>query len=139
MMDAMERSASIDTDSLAILVDRFYAKVRADAALGPIFNAAVHDWDEHKRTLVSFWSSVALGTQSYRGSPMSVHRAQPIRGEHFDRWLALWRETVPEVFDEAPAARMIEYAERIGSSLRMGLGLSERRGARPLGIPIVNG
>jgi hemoglobin len=136
-MGAMERSASIDERSLATLVDRFYDKVRADPALGPIFNAAVHDWDEHKRTLVSFWSSVALGTQSYRGSPMSAHRAQPIRGEHFDRWLELWRETVREQFEEAPATRMIGYAERIGSSLRMGLGWSERRGSRPLGILIV--
>jgi len=138
-MDAMERYASIDESSLAVLVDCFYDQVRIDPALGPIFNTAVHDWDEHKRTLVSFWSSVALGTQSYRGSPMSVHRQQPIRGEHFDRWLELWRAAVRELFEEAPAARMIGYAERIGSSLRMGLGLSERRGARPLGIPIVNG
>ncbi|MGO4703724.1 group III truncated hemoglobin [Dyella sp. 2RAB6] len=134
----MERSASIDESSLALLVERFYDKVRADPALGPIFNAAVHDWDQHLRTLVSFWSSVALGTQSYRGSPMSVHRQQPIRGEHFDRWLELWRETVRELFEEAAAMRMIGYAERIGSSLRMGLGLHERRGAKPLGIPIVN-
>ena len=136
-MDAMERFASIDEGNLAALVDRFYDKVRADPALGPVFDAAVHDWDEHKRTLVSFWSSVALGTQSYRGSPMSVHRAQPIRGEHFDRWLALWRETVGELFEDAPAARMIEYAERIGRSLRMGLGLPARPGARSLGIPVV--
>ena len=136
-MAVMERFAAIDENSLAVLVDRFYDKIRAEPALGPVFNAAVHDWDEHKRTLVSFWSSVALGTQSYRGSPMSAHRAQPIRGEHFDRWLALWRETVGELFEDAPAARMIEYAERIGRSLRMGLGLSARPGARSLGIPVV--
>jgi hemoglobin len=138
-MAGMARSPTIDETGLAVLVDRFYDKVRADPMLGPVFDATVHDWDKHKRTLVSFWSSVALGTQRYRGSPMSAHRRQPIRAEHFDRWLALWRETMPEVFDEAPAARMVEYAERIGNSLRMGLGLSERRGARPLGIPIVNG
>ena len=99
----------------------------------------MHDWDDHKRILVSFWSSVTLGTQTYRGSPMSVHRQQAgIRGEHFDRWLGLWRETVRELFEEAPAARIIGNAERIGGSLRMGLGLQERRGAKPLGIPIVN-
>jgi len=138
-MPGMERHASIDERSLATLIDRFYDKVRADPALGPVFNAAVHDWDDHKRILVSFWSSVTLGTQTYRGSPMSVHRQQAgIRGEHFERWLELWRETVRELFEEAPAARIIGNAERIGSSLRMGLGLQERRGAKPLGIPIVN-
>lgn len=131
------RPDTLDEAHLATLVDRFYEKVRADPMLGPVFNAAVHDWDEHRRTLVSFWSSVALGTQSYRGSPMSAHRPHPIRGEHFDHWLELWRETAREVLEEEDAGRMIDYAERIGRSLRMGLGLSGRPGARSLGIPIV--
>ncbi len=131
------RPDTLDAAHLATLVDRFYEKVRADPMLGPVFNAAVHDWDEHRRTLVSFWSSVALGTQSYRGSPMSAHRPHPIRGEHFDHWLELWRETAREVLEEDAAGRMIDYAERIGRSLRMGLGLPGRPGARSLGIPIV--
>ena len=131
------RPDTLDEAHLATLVDRFYEKVRADPMLGPVFNAAVHDWDEHRRTLVSFWSSVALGTQSYRGSPMSAHRPHPIRGEHFDHWLELWRETAREVLEEEDAGRMIDYAERIGRSLRMGLGLPGRPGARSLGIPIV--
>ena len=131
------RPDTLDEAHLATLVDRFYEKVRADPMLGPVFNAAVHDWDEHRRTLVSFWSSVALGTQSYRGSPMSAHRPHPIRGEHFDHWLELWRETAREMLEEDAAVRMIDYAERIGRSLRMGLGLPGRPGARSLGIPIV--
>ena len=131
------RPDTLDEAHLATLVDRFYEKVRADPMLGPVFNAAVHDWDEHRRTLVSFWSSVALGTQSYRGSPMSAHRPHPIRGEHFDHWLELWRETAREVLEEEDAGRMIDYAERIGRSLRMGLGLPGCPGARSLGIPIV--
>jgi hemoglobin len=133
----MERPATLDEAHLATLVDRFYDKARADPMLGPVFNAAVRDWDEHKRTLVSFWSSVALGTQSYRGSPMSAHRPHPIRGEHFDRWLELWRETARDVLEEEAATRMIDHAERIGRSLRMGLGLSARPGARSLGVPVV--
>jgi len=127
-----------DEKQLASLVDLFYTRVRADALLGPIFNAAVHDWDDHLRTLTSFWCSVALGAQSYRGSPMAVHRSLPLRGEHFERWLSLWRDAAREALNETSAARMIEYAERIARSLRMGLGVEERPGARPLGIPIIN-
>lgn len=127
-----------DEPAIATLVDRFYEKVRRDPQIGPIFNAAVDDWDEHKRLLTTFWASVALGAGSYRGNPMAVHRAQPaIRTEHFDRWLALWRETTAEVLDEQAATKMIEYADRIGRSLRLGMGLSERTLGRSLGIPIV--
>ena len=132
-------SLPLNESTIAILVDRFYDSVRADPSIGPVFNAAVDDWSEHKQRLSSFWCSVALGTGTYRGFPMAVHRPHPIKATHFDQWLALWRLACAELLEDAAAARMIEYAERIGRSLRYGLGLSARTGARPLGIPIVNG
>ena len=109
------------------LVDVFYDKVQADPILGPIFNPAVHDWREHKATLVKFWSSVALGTREYRGNPMAAHRPHPIMDEHFGHWLALWRQTAHEVMGEAQAEAMYAYAQRIARSLKLGLGLSGRR------------
>ncbi len=116
------------------LVDRFYDRVQADPVLGPIFNPAVHDWDEHKRTLVSFWSSVTLRAGTYRGNPMAAHRPHPIRAEHFDDWLALWRDTAHSVLAPEQAELLYEYATRIGRSLRYGLEidrLPEVRGPRP--------
>lgn len=134
-MHATDDSASFDETAIARLVDHFYEKVRREPDIGPVFNAAVHDWNAHKQLLTSFWASVALRASSYRGNPMAVHRPHPIRAEHFDRWLALWRETCAEELDESHAAQMIEYAERIGRSLRLGLGL--RPQARSFGVPIV--
>ena len=131
----MNPPAALDESLLATLVDHFYEKVRRDPDIGPIFNAAVDDWDEHKRLLTSFWASVALRAGSYRGNPMAAHRPHPIRAEHFDHWLALWRETCAEELDEAHAAQMLEYAQRIGQSLKLGLGL--RSQARSFGVPIV--
>lgn len=131
--------STLDETLIATLVDHFYDKVRSDAAIGPIFNAAVHDWAEHKAMLTRFWCSVSLGVQSYRGNPMAVHRGQPaIRAAHFTRWLELWRETTREVLDADDATRMQDYADRIGRSLRIGMGLPERLDARPLGIPVVS-
>lgn len=129
----MQDPSRLDAAGIARLVDCFYEKVRVDPLLGPVFNAAVQDWDEHKRTLTSFWCSVALRTNSYRGNPMAVHRMQPaIRAEHFERWLSLWQATTREVLDEADAKLMLEHADRIGRSLRLGMGLPERLGNRPL-------
>ncbi|HUB91030.1 MAG TPA: group III truncated hemoglobin [Dyella sp.] len=134
----MQEPSILDVSQIARLVDRFYDKVRVDPLLGPVFNAAVHDWDEHKRTLTSFWSSVALRANSYRGNPMAVHRMQPgIRTEHFERWLALWQVTTREVLDENDAKLMLEHADRIGRSLRLGIGLPERLGGSPFAVPVV--
>ncbi len=81
------------------LVDRFYAKVRLDRMLGPIFAEAIGDgWDSHLATMRSFWSTVMLGSVSYKGNPMAVHMRLPrLTSVHFERWLSLWRETAAEV------------------------------------------
>ena len=126
----------LDEAGIARLVDTFYARVRQDDLLGPVFDDAVHDWPAHLRTLTDFWCSVALRAQRYRGNPMGVHRGlSGIEEAHFQRWLALWRETVPQVIDAEGAERLIEHANRIGLSLRLGMGLLPR--GRELGIPIV--
>ncbi len=134
-MSDLNTPAPFDERAIATLVDRFYEKVRIDARLGPVFNAAVHDWDEHKALLSSFWSSVALRAGSYRGNPMAAHRPHPIRADHFDHWIALWLETCAELLDEAHATQMVDYARRIGRGLSSGLGLNPQ--ARPFTVPIV--
>ncbi len=133
----MSHPPPLDEQQLATLVDRFYEQVRVHPELGPVFNAAIDDWPEHKRLLTSFWSSVLLGTRSYRGQPMSAHRPHPIRAEHFDQWLALWQTTAESLLAPEHAALACEHANKIGYSLRYGLGLQERKGALPLDVPIV--
>ena len=122
-MDAGDAEQDLTIAEIERLVDRFYDRVQRDPVLGPIFNPAVHDWPEHKRTLVSFWSSVALRAGTYRGNPMAAHRPHPIEAAHFDHWLALWRQTADEVLSPAHAALFGEYAARIARSLKYGLGL----------------
>jgi len=59
---------------VAMLVDRFYGKVRVDALLGPIFNdLAQVDWPSHMATLYSFWETMLLGTGTYRDEPFAKH------------------------------------------------------------------
>lgn len=107
---------------LARLVDCFYERVQSHPELGPIFNAAVSDWPEHKALLTSFWASVVLGEGSFRGNPMAVHRALPvIRAHHFDQWLLLWQQTTGEVLEADAASYMQTLANRIGHHLSRGV------------------
>ncbi|MGH8214716.1 MAG: group III truncated hemoglobin [Rhodanobacteraceae bacterium] len=128
--------ATLDESQLAILVDRFYDRVRVDPLLGPVFNRVVDDWDAHKVLMTSFWTTVALRSGHYRGNPLAKHQPLPIGVEHFQRWLALWRETAGELLDIESAALMTGYAERIGYGMRVGMGLSGHQRGRESGIPI---
>jgi hemoglobin len=97
----------------------FYARVRQDDQLGPIFNTAVDDWDEHLKRIADFWSSVMLGTGRYKGNPVARHlpHAAQINRAKFDRWLELWRETTSLMLPAEVAAGLQTKAERIAESL----------------------
>jgi hemoglobin len=101
------------------LVHRFYARVRADAVLGPIFASRINEWEPHLERMVAFWSSVALMTGRYHGRPVPAHTGLPVRWAHFERWLALFRETARETCTPEGAAHVIERAERIARSLHL--------------------
>jgi hemoglobin len=112
------------------LVHAFYARVRRDPALGPVFNRFVKEWDDHLAKLCDFWSSVMLMTGRFKGAPMAVHAQIPdIRPTHFARWLHLFRQTADEVCPPEAAALFARKAEMIGESLQ--LGIAARRGVLP--------
>jgi hemoglobin len=105
------------------LVDLFYARVREDAQIGPLFNEAVGDWPDHLGKLRAFWSSVMLTTGRYKGSPMAAHlrHAGRIEPAMFDRWLELWGATARELLAPGDAEAVIAKAERIAESLKLAL------------------
>lgn len=113
----------ITEEEIATLVDRFYAKVRLDSEIGPIFNAIVGDWPHHLSTLKDFWSTVLLTTGRYKGDPMMTHLQLPLDPEHFERWLALFAETASEVLPPDHAAMVIAKSQRIAQNFRAGIAL----------------
>jgi hemoglobin len=121
--DKASERRGIDDDSLRELVETFYARVRADAALGQVFNDAIHDWPEHLDRLTDFWSSVMLTTGRYKGQPVPAHKkhGDRINPALFDRWLALWGETTDQLMVPAAAAALQVKAARIAESLQLAL------------------
>ena len=111
----------IDEAMIERLVRAFYGRVQRDPQLGPIFARRIADWELHIAKLCAFWSSVALMTGRYHGTPMVKHMRLPVDASHFDRWLALFEETAREVCPPEAAAHFMERARRIASSLEMGV------------------
>jgi hemoglobin len=131
--DIVEKTGITET-MIERLVRGFYAKVRSDALLAPIFDAKIGDWEPHLQQMCAFWSSVALMTGRYHGAPMPKHLVLPVDAVHFDRWLELFEETARELCPPEAEAHFVERARRIAASLEMGvagangviLGIGER-------------
>ena len=125
------RFDGITEESLRHLVEAFYAKVRMDPLIGPVFNAAIADWPEHLDKLQCFWSSVMLTSGRYKGRPLPAHlkHADGISAPSFERWLEIWRETTGEMLDPGSAAALQEKAGRIAESLSLGISFHRDREA----------
>jgi hemoglobin len=118
-------AVGITEPMIRALVEAFYAKVRRDRVLGPIFNREVEDWDGHLAKLSDFWSSVMLMTGRFKGRPMAAHAAVgDITSAHFAHWLELFAGTAAEVCPPPAAALFAARARTIGQSLQMGLAAS---------------
>lgn len=94
--DEEAKARQIIEDSLEPTMRCFYAKVKADDLIGPVFERTVHDWDAHIQTMVDYWSRALLGSARYQGQPFAPHLPLKIGQAHFDRWLALWSEAAHE-------------------------------------------
>ncbi len=114
----------LSEEALAPFLAAFYAKVRQDDVLGPVFAAAIadEDWPAHMARIEAFWSSVMLASRRYKGNPFGAHVGlREIGPEHFTRWLGLFGETARELFAPDLAAIFEDKAQRIGASLQAGL------------------
>ncbi len=130
----LRAQTGIDEAMIETLVRRFYDRVRQDALLAPIFDARIHDWEAHLHQMFDFWSSVALMTGRYHGTPMPKHMVLPVDARHFDRWLELFEQTAAETCPPVAAEHFISRARNIAESLELGVatrnGVMLRRGER---------
>ena len=122
-MEVDTKIGSISECGINLLVDRFYAKVRVDPVLGPVFERVVRGkWGPHLETMRNFWSSVMLTSGRYKGAPVPAHlRVKGIEPQMFDRWLRLFGETCDELFENEVAEVFRTKAARIAESLNLAL------------------
>lgn len=129
-------------DDVVQMVDTFYDRVRIDPILAPIFDEIARvDWAAHLPKMYAFWNSVLFGMAGFKGNPMAVHmalaRMTPLTAREFDRWLALFHETVDDLF-AGPGAEDAKFrAARIATVMAHHVAGSEIGGlyaGRPLAI-----
>lgn len=118
------RAAGLTEPLIRHVIDAFYAKVRRDAALGPVFDAIIKDhWPAHIERICAFWLTATRLGSGYEGRAfMPAHlRHVSIRPELLPQWLVLFRQTARDLCPRPAADVLIDIAERMAESIRIGL------------------
>ncbi len=110
-------------EDIRLLVISFYAKIRKDAVLGPIFNGIITDWEHHFGLLTDFWETQLFLKRKYFGNPVTAHQAvddkvrHTITPEHFGLWMNLWFATIDELFEGETAYIAKNRAQKMSTML----------------------
>lgn len=126
-----EKIDTISEDSIKILVDAFYARIRQDRELGPIFDRTIgtseEEWQLHLETMYRFWSSIMLASGRFHGSPMQKHQALPAFDLGlFERWLMLFEKTTNDLHTKEIALQYQLKSQNIAKNLRHAMETTER-------------
>ncbi|GAB3350662.1 hypothetical protein GCM10027566_08250 [Arachidicoccus ginsenosidivorans] len=115
------------------LVDNFYDKVRKDPLIGPIFDRVIKDrWPEHLEKMYRFWQTVLLEDHTYFGSPFPPHANLPVEWTHFEKWLALFNQTIDEHFTGEVAAEARWRANKMAEMFNFKIQYYKNNQAKPL-------
>ncbi len=126
-----------DRRDVTRLVNVFYARVRDDDMLGPIFDHIARvDWATHLPRMYDFWESVLFGTATFKGAPLVTHpalaRQTPLTSREFDRWIGRFHETVDDLFAGARADYAKQSAVRIARALQHNIADDRRTLTAPM-------
>lgn len=102
---------------LSRLVKWFYAKVRFEPDLEPIFNRHIPLWKEHLERIIDFWCGMTGGPSTYAGG-MGRHFRLGIGPEHFATWLRVWDQNCRDLLQPREAEEMIALAHSFADDLQ---------------------
>lgn len=106
------------------LVNTFYDKVKQDATIGYFFSEVVQvQWEKHLPIMYTFWENVLFHTGGYEGNPMrqhmAIHAKSAMTHAHFQQWLALFTQTVDELFSGDNAEQIKQRAGSIAMVMEL--------------------
>ncbi len=121
------------------LTRAFYGKALVDTMIGYLFTDVAHlDLEAHLPDIADFWETILLGGDAYRGGAFAVHAdlhaKSPLRGGHFNRWVALWTQTVDDLFAGENAEEAKRHAQRVASAFHRRLQGAPEQDVAPGGI-----
>jgi len=114
----------LNREDLLLLMDRFYSKALTDETIGHYFTEVVQlSLQKHIPVITDFWETILFDTGKYNGNTMKVHEdlheKSAFKSEHFNRWMAMFKETVDENFEGNNAEKIKQRAISIATVMNI--------------------
>jgi hemoglobin len=112
-----------DLADIKLFVDEFYAKVRKDELIGPVFSAVItSEWQPHLDRMYAFWNAALFNVPGFKGNPFAKHAPLGIAPVHFERWLLLFGNIIDVHFEGVMAAETKKRAQIMAAMFMAKLG-----------------
>ncbi|KAA3610494.1 MAG: group III truncated hemoglobin [Calditrichaeota bacterium] len=115
-----EKKDITNRNDIENLIRIFYEKLLSDESLSYIFtDVAKIELEPHILLISDFWENLIFGSDTYRRNAMQPHlelnKQTPLKKEHFDAWLAHFKNSVDELF----AGEKAHFAKNRAQSIAM--------------------
>ena len=113
-------------EAIELMAEKFYGRIKSDPQLSRIFfEVGEVDLDKHLPHIKRYWGKLLLADPSYNRHTMNIHRALHEKANlglsDFERWLALFVETIDDSFSGPLAQRAKNLASNIAGNMSLRL------------------
>ena len=99
-----------------LLITKFYDKLLIDDQIGHFFEQL--DLTHHIPKVADFWAFVLIDQTGYANNMMTAHSKLELKASDFERWLALFHESINELFEGEKATLAIERSKLIAWTMK---------------------
>ena len=122
-LSASVKKGDLDSpEAIEQMVECFYSKIKNDSRLSLLFfELAEVDLGKHLPHIKRYWGKLLLAKPGYDRHTMNIHRALHekvnLRPADFERWLALFMETIDDCFCGPFAKRAKKVASNVAGNM----------------------
>jgi hemoglobin len=98
------------------LITRFYDRLLVDEQISHFFIEL--DLEKHIPHVADFWAFVLIDQAGYTNNMMTAHSKLELKESDFERWLALFHESINELFEGEKATLAIERSKLIAWTMK---------------------
>ena len=103
-------------EDVLYLITKFYDRLLVDEHISHFFTEL--DLEKHIPHVADFWAFILIDRPGYANNMMTAHAKLELKASDFERWLALFHESINDLFEGEKANLAIERSKLIAWTMK---------------------